>query len=283
MKLNHIIKSLAIAITISGSFCLSAIAQDMSTAKCETTIELSYYKKPDLTKIAVAVVKVRTNKKFVPAKNAKVNFYVKVDKELQLLTTTNTDNKGKAIIKLPKELPLDENRAFTIYAKIEKDQMYEDVDEHIRYKEANLSLNLNPFDTAHVVVAKVTEIGKDGKEIPVKDTEVKFYVQRLFGLMPADDDNTVKTNEKGEASFAYPKDIPGDTASVMVVAAKVEDNDQFGNVENKASTTWGTTLAIDANPTTRALWEPKAPLPLILTITLIFSGVWIPIFSSSFS
>jgi len=231
-----------------------------------------------MTKVAVAVVKVRSNKKFVPAINAKVNFYVKVVNEMQLLASAVTDYKGKAIITLPKELPLDENRAFNIHAKIENDPIYEDVDEQIRYKEANLSLNLNPRDTDQVLIATVSQISKDRKEIPVKDTEIKFYVKRLFGWMPAGEGYTVTTDEKGEASFSYPKDIPGDTAGVITVAAKIEDNDQYGNIENKASAKWGTVLIIDKNPLTRALWEPKAPLALILTISLIFSGVWITYF-----
>ena len=167
------------------------------------------------------------------------------DKEQKLLKSANTDNKGQAIIVLQKDLPLDDSLYFTIVAKIENDNLYEDAEEKMHYKDANLTLNLNPHDTARLVTAKVTEIGKDGKEIPVKGAEVKFYVQRLFGIMPAAEDNTISTDEKGEASFAFPKNIPGDTAGVITVAARMEDNEQFGNVENKAATSWGTVLAIE--------------------------------------
>jgi hypothetical protein len=277
MKLNSIIKRIALAITIAGLFCgiTNAQAQSQAQGKSEAAIELSCYKKADMSKTAVAVITAKNKDgKFVPAKNTRVNFYVMHDKEQQLLKSVNTDNKGQAFILLQKDLPLDDSLYFTIVAKIENDNLYEDVREQMHYKDANLTLNQNPHDTARLATAKVTEIGKDGKEIPVKGAEVKFYVQRLFGIMPAAEDNTISTDEKGEASFSFPKNIPGDTAGVITIAARMEDNEQFGNVENKASASWGTRLVVDKNPFPRALWEPSAPLPLIITISTLFGGVW---------
>jgi hypothetical protein len=242
--------------------------------KSEATIELSYYKKADMTKTAVVSVKVRKDGKFVPAKNERVNFYAMNGKEQQFIKSATTSNKGQAIIELPKDLPLDEEGYFTVVARFENNTLYENAEEQVHYQDANLTINLDPRDTARIVTAKVTETGKDGKEMPVKDAEVKFYVQRLFGLMPVAEDNAISTDEKGEATFAYPKNIPGDSAGGVHVAVKMEDNKRFGNVETKSATLWGTRLAIEKDPFPRAMWEPYAPLPLVLTISSIFGGVW---------
>jgi len=281
MKMNSIINITFRAIAITFLFCGNTIAQDQSQSqgKSEATIELSYNKKADMSKTAVAVIKAKNNEgKFVPAKNTQVNFYVVNDKKKQLLKSVKTDIKGQAVIVLQKDLPLDEDLAFTIVAKIENDTLYEDTEEKMHYKDASLTLNLNPQDTARLVTAKVTETGKGGIEIPVKGAEVRFYVQRLFGIMPAAENNTIETDEKGEASFAFPRNIPGDTTGVITVAARMEDNEQFGNVENKAVTSWGTVLAIVRDPFPRALWEPYAPLPLVISISMLFGGVWFTYF-----
>jgi 5-hydroxyisourate hydrolase-like protein (transthyretin family) len=269
-------KRIALAITLTGLFYSIIAVQDKLQAqgKKESTIELSYYKKADMTKTAVAIVKVRKDTKFVPAKNVQVNFYVMHDKEQQLLKSTSTDNKGKAVIVLQKDLPLDENLFFTIVAKVENDNLCENAEEKIHYKDVNLTLSLNPHDTVRLVTAKVTETGKEGKEIPVKGAELKFYVLRMFGFMPAAEDNAISTDEKGEASIAYPATIPGDTAGVITVVARMEDNERFGNVENKTVTSWGTVLGTEKDPFPRALWEPHAPLTLIITIVIVFGGVW---------
>jgi hypothetical protein len=144
----------------------------------------------------------------------------------------------------------------------------------MHYKNANLTLSLNPLDTTRLITARVTEIGKDGKELPVKGAEVKFYVQRLFGFMPASDDNNIVTDDNGNSYFTFPKTIAGDSAGVITIVARLEDNEQFGNVENKVASSWGTVLAIVKDPFPRALWEPYAPLPLVITITMLFGGVW---------
>jgi len=269
--MKSILKSISIIIAITFLFFNISTAQ----SKIEVTIGLSYYKKADRSKIAVALIKKKENGKFVFAKNAKVNFYVIHDKEEQLLKSENTDNHGQAFIQLQKDLPLDDSLYFTIVAKIENDPLYEDAQEQIHYKDANLTLNMDPHDTARLVTAKVTEIGKDGKEMPVVGAEVKFYVQRLFGFMPASEENTITTDEKGEATFAFSKNISGDTAGVITVAARMEDNENFGNLENKATQSWGTVLPIIKEPFPRALFEPHAPWPLVVTVSTLFGGVWL--------
>ena len=275
--MNSIIKKIALTITFPALFF--GITTVQAQGKSEATITLSYCKKADLSKTAVAVIKAKNaNGKFVPAKNAHVNFYAAHGTEQQPIISANTGNTGQATVVIPKDLPLDDSLSFTIVAKIENDPLYEDASEQMHYKDANLILSVNPHDTTRNATVTVTKIGKDGKETPVKDVAVKFYVQRLFGIMPASDDNSVSTDEKGEATFAFPKNIPGDTAGVFSVVAKMEDNEQFGNVEKNAVTSWGTALSIDKDPFPRALWEPYAPLPLVITISTLFGGVWFTYF-----
>lgn len=278
--MKKIINKTSLTIAIVGLFSCIAIAQEPSTAKVksEATIKLAYYKKADLSKSVVAQIKKNEDGKFVFAKNAKVNFYILHNKEQQLITSINTDNHGQSTIMLAKDLPLDDSLYFTIIAKIENDPLYEDVQEQIHYKDATLILNLDPKDSTKLVTAKVMEMGKDGKEKPVVGAEVKFYVKRLFGLLPAAEENAVITDEKGEAVFNYPKNISGDTAGVITVAARMEDNEKFGNLENKSTQSWGTILPIVKDPFPRALFEPHAPLPLVITISTLFGGVWLVYF-----
>lgn len=278
MKTKNIIHKIFFLTTIAGLCCVvtKAPGQLTTQGKNEAAVELSYSKTADLSKSAVALVTAKNAEgKFVPAKNAKVNFYVLQNKKQLFLTGATTDNTGKATISILKELPLDDSLYFTIVAKIENDSLYENAQEQIHYKDASLTLTLNPKDTARLVTAKVTEKNKGGKETAVKGAEVKFYIKRLFGIMPASEDNDIATDEKGEASFAIPKSIPGDTAGVVTIAVRMEDNKEFGNIDAKATESWGAVLAVEKNPFPRALWEPYAPMPLVITISMLFGGVWV--------
>ncbi len=275
MKLNRIVLPIAVL------FSSLLVAQDKTkaTEKRDATIQLAYYKKADLTRTAVAIVKAKNSTgKFMAAQNARVNFYTTNEGKTELLNTVTTNGIGKAILILPAELPTDTGHAFTITAKIENDSIYGDADEEMRYKDASLVLKLDAGDTAHKATAILTRKDADGKETPVKGADIKFYVQRLFGTMPAGDDFTVTTDENGKAEFKYPKGIPGDVKSTLSIVAKVDDNDQFGNIETKTDATWGTPLVVDPNPFPRALWEPYAPLPLVITISTLFGGVWLTYF-----
>lgn len=274
--MNSIIKKIALAITFTGFIYGNIIAQDSTASgKSEATVGLSYYKKSNGNKMVVAVVKSKNDKgKFVPAVKAHIDFYIVKDKEEQLITKVTTDDKGEASAQLDQTLPLDEHHAFTVIAKIENDKLYEDVEEQITYNEANLVIKVNPTDTGRVATVTVTALDSAGKEAPVKDVEVAFYVQRMFGVMSPSDENKITTDENGEASFSYPKGLPGDTTGAYSVVARVEDNETFGNLETGANTSWGTTLAKIDDPFPRALWAPNAPIQLILTLSILFGGVW---------
>ena len=275
--MNNILKKIVFAISFTGLLYSTATAQykSQSNDKSEATIGLSYYKKADNSQTIVATVKAKNMKgKFVSAKNAKVNFYVLKGTDYTLLKSDYTDDGGKISIQLKKDLPKDDSLYFTIVAKIEKDELYEDAEEQIHNKDINLNVTLNPSDTTKLVTAKLTELNKDGKKVPVKGVDLKFYVQRMFGTMPAAEENTVSTDENGEAQFTFPKNIPGDTIGAMTIVVKVEDNEKYGNVEKFANTTWGTRLAIIKDPFPRALWSPYAPWPLVITLSTLFSIVW---------
>ncbi|TAL40860.1 MAG: hypothetical protein EPN92_13910 [Chitinophagaceae bacterium] len=271
MNINTILKKTFATVASTALYCFAATAQ----GKSEATIELSYLKKADMSKSVSAVVKAKNKEeKFVSAKNARVDFYVLDKNELQLIKSTNTNEKGLAVVSLQNDLPLDDSLYFTIVAKIQNHSLYEDVEEKVHYKDAGLTINLNLKDTARLITVMVTEKGKEGNDRPVKDTELKIYVKRMFGKMPATEDNSITTDGNGEATFVFPKNIKGDGAGQVTVVAKLENNEQFGNIETEANTSWGIILEKEKDPFPRALWEPYAPIPLIITVSALFGGVW---------
>ena len=270
---NYFLKRIIPVIIISGISCgiIAAAPAEKRTA----SIQLSYYKKAGEARSAVAIVKAKNSEgKFIKVKNTRINFYVQNAKDQQLLETAYTDNGGKAEIVLLKNLPVDTGHYFTIIAKIENDSVYEDEQEQMHYKDATIAIRLNEQDTNRLATVVVTTRDKENKKVVVKNAEVKFYIQRLFGLMPVAEDYTAATDENGEASIAVPKSIPGDTNGSITIVARIEDNEQFGNVENKVPAVWGRAVVMEKDPFPRALWEPYAPLPLILTIAILFGGVW---------
>ena len=257
--------------------CTTASAEDPASApeKRGSAIQLSFYKKADLNKVAVAKVTAKNEKrKFIAFKNAEVSFYISKGKEETLLNRITTDADGKAAILLPKDLPVSDDQKFTVIAKVENDKFIEDAKEEVTLQESDLSIKLDPADTSRTVTAKLTIKDKNGKQVPVKDAAIKLYVVRLFGTMPATSDPSSTTDENGEATFTLFKDLKGDSLGQITLLAKVEDNEQLGNVESTTKAPWGARLMPEKEPFPRAMWEPKAPIPLILVLSILFFCIW---------
>jgi hypothetical protein len=260
---------------IAAAVLLLFRMETLQAQKAESSIQLSFIKKNDNSKLVSALVMGKNkNNKFLPAVKAHISFYISKEKELVLLSRTTTDGSGKTSVTLPKNLPLDADRFFDITVKLENDEAYEDADEQLHLKEVDLTTTLNQLDTARIVTATVTELTADGSVKAIKDVPVNFYVQRLFGNMPAAEDHTVNTDEKGSAVFIFPKNVPGDTVGNITIVSMIEGNDTYGTVESKKACMWGKAIPLEKDPFPRAMWAPRAPWALIITLTTLYGGVW---------
>jgi hypothetical protein len=265
-------------LVIAASLLFNSVsAQTDSTGqdKKESSTELSFYKNADPGKtISAVVTTMGINGKWIPATNVNINFYTQSKSRPVLLKSAVTNARGIATLLFPDTISKDAAGFYKVVAKIENNSLYKDAEETLSFKEANLTLKFNPADSAHEVTARVTETENNGKEIPVAETEVSFYVQRLFGTMPANEEFAVSTDKDGEAVFSYPKDIKGGRTGNITMVAKILDNKLFGTVETKGDAPWGIIVPVDKNPFPRALIMPQAPLQLIITLVLIFGGIW---------
>ncbi len=130
-------------------------------------------------------------------------------------------------------------------------------------------------DTDRVVTAHLLVVDSTGREAPLANATVGVYVQRLFGLMPVGEEHTAVTNEQGDAELIVPPGIPGDPSGQLTIVARVEENEALAGVQGSAVAEFGVPVVPPAEPFPPALWEPRAPFPMILTFSILFGGVWI--------
>ena len=115
-------------------------------------------------------------------------------------------------------------------------------------------------DSLNQVKATVTKLDSAGTVIPAKDVEVHVYVKKSFGLLPIEGDN-LTTDENGEATVDFPADLPGDASGNVTVIAKVEDNDELGNLETAKSVKWGSPVSNMHIRDIRTLWASGKNAP----------------------
>jgi hypothetical protein len=135
-------------------------------------------------------------------------------------------------------------------------------------KKATMNMSFGKEDSINVVRIKITSEDK-----PVKEINVKLYVQRLFSQLPVGDE--VTTDENGVATFNFPNDIPGDENGHLTVIAKVEDDDNYGSFDTKANVKLGIPKVVDSKMG-RSLSgnRANAPIYFIIVSNLIIIGIW---------
>ena len=140
-------------------------------------------------------------------------------------------------------------------------------------KTVQLAVTFNQALNKAVILA--TEITKDKQQIPAKGVEILLFVKRYFGNMQIGDPKV--TNDKGEATFDFPADLPSDLKGGMDLMAMV--NDKSGTISQAKADIRLEIGKPNNQPSlleTRAWWttRDKAPVWLILTYSLAVIIVW---------
>ncbi len=139
---------------------------------------------------------------------------------------------------------------------------------------ARLCISVRDADTGYVAVATLTARDPKGNRIPIANATVSFFVKRLFGKMPIAEENTAPTNDSGVAELPFSKNIPLESTGSLTIIALIEDNAYTGPLQATMRGNWGRAVPVVADPFPRALWEPRAPIAMILTFCILLGGVW---------
>jgi hypothetical protein len=106
---------------------------------------------------------------------------------------------------------------------------------------------------------------------------MKVGVKRLGGNLTVGDADTYTSDSTGLASAEYKRDsLAGDEKGNLVLVAKIEDNDTYGNLVVEKSVPWGKAVLADTHFWHRTLWSTgnRAPIWLLLIAFAIIIGVW---------
>jgi hypothetical protein len=108
------------------------------------------------------------------------------------------------------------------------------------------------------------------QKVPVPEMDVYLYVKRLFGDLPIGE---TWTDEYGVDRIELPS-IPGGKDGSIELIARLEDTDEYGNVETRLLSDQGHIVEAIGVPE-RELWTSKPPLWMLITFFGLMFAVWI--------
>ncbi len=254
---------LAAMILIAQPIC----AQESS--KVAPTIDFTYLKRTDGSKLLQAKVYLFQNRKTYLVVNQDVLFSAGGDS----ITRATTDGEGIAYLLIQPGAKLKENPDGTTTFKVNypgKDTL-DAANAEITVRDMGMAMHLEVLDSVRTVHVKLFETGKKGDTIPVSGQTVDIYVHRMLSLQKIGEETT---GDNGELNLEFPRDLPGESDGSVTVVARVEENEKYGNVENSQVKDWGIPVDHSVVITTRALWTQIAPWWMIITLTILLTGVW---------
>ncbi len=277
MKKNNHHKFFIILLFLFATAIGKIKAQD-SAAASPTILGLRYFLPENKVPYIIVNTKKKAGRKFEPVKNIPVNVYYNEVAENNLLGKIITSTNGEGRIAFPASFKntWDSLTELKFVAESVPAKGEELLSADLTIKKAILVIDTLADAETRTVTAQLKE--KKGNDwVAVKEIEMKLGIKRLLGNLTVGDAETYTSDSMGTASAEFKKDsMPGDEKGNLILVARVEDNDSYGNLVVERSVPWGVTVKAEQNFWHRTLWSTgnRAPVWLLLIALSIIIGVW---------
>jgi hypothetical protein len=275
MKKLHNIKA------IGGLICCFIIATKMfaQDEKPELMLNLRHFTENNSLQYLKVQAQLKANNKLQPLKDVIVQLYLDSVGTANLIGKIKTNEKGSAQTAIPAGLKdlwtVSPNHKFIAIAKA--NPKGEEITTELEIAKSKIEIDTLNEDGTRSVTAKVFSFN-NGEWVPAKDVEVKIGVERLGGNLKIGDDESYTTDSIGQVTGEFKLDsLPADdTKGNIVLIARVEDNDLFGNLSVEKTVPWGKYYKHISTFGQRSLIAARfrAPLWLLFMAYSIVAGVW---------
>lgn len=249
--------------------------------KKPVSLSLSYKKADGEISVKLSATQ-KEGKKNVPVEGAITNLFLNKVKKHDLKTGTgcvtdmvlNEDGEAVYLLTGPNKNIVDGKHEFKFIGRLYEDPRFEDTQEELNIKDANIAITVAEKDSEKTVTAKLTEWQDDGTEVPVKGTKVKLYIQRSFSQLLFGGD-ALETDENGEVSAQIPRDVIGEFNGTLIIGGKLEDTESYGTVQTSKAIPWSILPKVNVENKGN-LWSSgrNAPYSLVIISLTIILGIW---------
>lgn len=232
-------------------------------------LQLQFFKVDSGQRILKATLTYSKNRMVIPVTGLKVSLFNGMKVKISDLAT---DKNGQVSQTLsgPSGYINSKDGAMIFSAAFEGNDTITATKSEITVKDLILEMITSKADSIKTITLKA-RISVYDKKIPAEGVVVAVYVPRMFSLLPVGE---VTTDADGIGTLEFPSDIPGDKEENITIVARIEDNPDFGNVEKSSVVKWGKVVDYKVPAGHRALWTKTAPWWMIITLTILLSGVW---------
>jgi hypothetical protein len=223
--------------------------------------------------------KPRLIKKFQPVKGVTVSLYLDEELADNSIGKVTTDKTGTAKAVIPPSLKTvwDEASTHTFIGVSDATGKFDKTKTETSVTKTRITIDTIPDSKTRSVIVNVSAL-EENEWVPAKDVEMIIGVARLAGILNVGDEETYTTDSAGMVTAEFTRDnLPGDEHGNIALVAKVENNDQYGNLVVKKSLPWGLATKEEEHFfDQRTLWSTRFRTPwwLLFLANSIIISVW---------
>lgn len=252
-----------------SAFSVPLFSQDKTNIS--PYFSLNYYKNSDELRYLETALTYSRNRMEIPLPGMVISFYSGPDGK-KLLGTTLTNKDGIATFDISKinSLAQSNEELYAFSAEFAGNDTIETGSSDLLIRDVKLEMVLSEADSVKTILLSAFT-SENNKDVPVSGETVIVYVTRMFSLLPIGE---VSLDENGTGTLEFPSDLPGDADGNITIISKFEEHPDFGNVERRIVTKWGLPYINSTRVAHRALWTKTPPWWMIITLSILLTGVW---------
>jgi hypothetical protein len=222
--------------------------EEAEPEKPEPSVSLNYYNSNNQLQYLIANVRARVNGKIENVEGTSVKFYIGSEAEENLLGTALTGYTGNALLYIPASAKEAWQSAATqdFVAVVDETERFLGAQGEAAITKAKLQI-----DTAEdrAITVKLMELGDNGEWKPVPEVDIIVAVKRLGGDLDVSGENSTYTTDENGAIEAYfeREELSGDSKGDLVLVAKVDEHEVYGNLSVEQAVPWGVPTVYEAS------------------------------------
>ena len=255
---------------------LHSTARAQEDTAGQSIVKLHYYNINNNVQYLILESTLKKNKIFTPQKNKTYDLFLDSSNAATHIAKLVSNEEGKAKVFIAPSLKSvwDGASKHTFIVKEADEELIND----FMISKAKISIDTATIDSVRSISVSVMK-SENNEWVPAKDVEMKIGIERLGGsILSAGEEETYTTDSSGTITVEWKKNnLPGDAKGNFVIAARVDDNEELGNLLIEKTVPWGKiTKADNSFFDQRTLWSTrfKTPYWLLILAYSIVIAVW---------
>jgi hypothetical protein len=251
----------------------TAVAEEKADATIKTKMSLTASQFPDGIIQLNALLRSKIEGSYQKTPGQKVAFFLVNDaaEEIALGDTVSAQD-GVAKFKFNTNgKTTNKDCSFSFLARYDGNDHMNGSESDLLLKPAKLVMEPIEGDSTYTIKLLATALSADGPK-PIEKASVAVYVKRMFSSLKVADG---ETDADGMVEVDFPKGLSGDQNANLNITAKIEETEEYGNLEASMIKAWGKPVSYEITELPKALWSDHPPVWMIVTFFVLMGTVWI--------